>query len=89
MNSACSAQLLSEVEFSKCSRSGNTKHGDCRHGKGWWKVDKRPRACDVNPASGMVQKYKKESEFTEGKLKMGRATGRLTISAKKGDGHHR
>ena len=65
MNSACSAQLLSEVEFSKCSRSGNTKHGD------------------VNPASGMVQKYKKESEFTKGKLKMGRATGRLTISARK------
>jgi hypothetical protein len=45
MNSVCSAQLFGEVEFGGVRRAADT-------------VDKRPRACEVNPASGKGPKIK-------------------------------
>jgi len=54
MNSACSAQLFGEVEFGGVRRAADT-------------VDKRPRACEVNPASRKGPNIKiNESELIEG-----------------------
>jgi len=77
MNSACSAQLFGEVEFGGVRRAADT-------------VDKRPRACEVNPASRKGPNIKiNESELIEGIKNGARNWAPNDLGKKKGDDQHR